>query len=255
MRQPLGAAALALLLAPLPALAQEGMEEAVEVLESETFLAALGACLSGPDQPAEVTMTVQVHESGGASLTKVEPMLLAETSTCMAGAVSALTFPASVAGTEITFAVPVEDLPVEQPGPADQPAPQPIAGVVWGSQPTSYVPMGWKPVYRSGRKKVAGGGVMVGLGGLFLLSSMGLLALIIQDSGDGGADLEGPLGGFIVLVTGSLVLIVVGSILIAVGRKRMKRALEMKATGHALAPIPSLVPMRSGGALLLTWRF
>jgi hypothetical protein len=232
----------------------EDMEGAVAALESEQFLGSLGACFAGASRPDEVTLTVLVSEAGVAQLTQIMPMLLAETSTCMAQAVAGLQLPPSAWGIEITFAVPARELPAPAPAPPPAPAPVQPVGVVYAApQPVAYQDESWKPLYRSGRKKVVAGGVLVGVGGLLLLASAGW-AVMLGETDAGGFQATAAIPLMLCLV-GGLGMLIPGAILIGVGKRRMRKANQMRGQGLGLAPLPALVPLRGGGALLLTWRF
>ena len=249
---------LACALTAWPAFAQEAsVDDAVAVLESEAFLASLGACFPAADRPAEVTLTTKIDDQGVASLTQVSPMLLAGTSTCLAKVVAGLAFPQSAWGMEITFAVPVADLPApspSQPGPAGPAAVPPTAAVYYvAPQPASQPHADWKKYHESGTRKVRAGAVLTGVGGALFVSGMIMAMVMGQTSNEGTTvALTAPMA--LSLVCG-LGMLVPGVIVLGVGRRRLRQAEQMRLSIRGPLPLPSLAPLRGGAALLLTWTF
>ncbi|MBW2261309.1 MAG: hypothetical protein JRG91_04980 [Deltaproteobacteria bacterium] len=250
---------LALVLCTGPASAQDVMvDEAVAVLESEQFLASLAGCFPASDRPAEVTLTTRVSGEGVASLTQITPMLLTETSTCLAQAVAGLQFPQSAWGIEITFAVPVADLPAPSPAPApplvDPAAMPPTAAVYYvAPQPVPQPAADWKRLHDSGKRKVRAGAVLVGIGGTLFLSGIIMAVAMNQSSSlDLTITLTAPMA---LSLVGGLGMLVPGSIVLGIGRRRLRQAEQMRGALSGLLPLPSFAPLDGGGALLLTWTF
>jgi hypothetical protein len=247
----------------------EAIQDAVAVLESDAFLGGLGTCFGQKKEPAEITLTVKVSDAGKAEMTQCEPMLLAATSSCIASVVASLSFPQTVWGIEITFAVPVTDLPgPAQPGPSPapvQPAPVP-APVIYGVQPVYYQPQpyqpheDWKVLHESGRRKLVAGAVLTGIGSAMLLGGIAAIVIIDSRQSDDPSDPSTGAEGVIyaplaLMVIAGLGMTIPGVILIGVGKRRMRQADRLRGQLQGLAPLPSIAPLRGGGALTLTWRF
>lgn len=244
---------LASLLWSASAVAQgEGVGDAVAVLESEQFLSSLAGCFPSTDRPTEVTLTTSVSGEGVASLTQVTPMLLAATTSCLAQVVAGLQFPSSAWGIEITFAVPVEDLP--PPAPVQQPpvtAPvtvPPTAAVYYVPPAPQQQEANWKRLHDSGTRKTRAGAVLVGVGGGLFVAGMVMALIMGQTSNEGIAvAMTAPMA---LCLVGGLGMLVPGAIVLGIGRRRLRQAEQMR-----VGFLPVLAPLRGGAALLLTWTF
>lgn len=237
-------------------------DEAVAVLESEQFLAALGGCFPPSDRPAEVTLTARISGEGVASLTQIAPMLLAQTSACLAQVVAGLAFPPSAWGIEITFAVPVADLPASAPAPAPAPAPPlvdpaampPTAAVYYvAPQPVPQPGADWKRLHDSGTRKTRAGAALLGVGCALFLSGI-VMAVVMNQTSDAGVIVAMTAPMALTLV-GGLGMLVPGAIVLGIGRRRLRQAEQMRGGLSGLLPLPALVPLDGGGALLLAWTF
>jgi hypothetical protein len=240
---------LTLLLWSARAVAQgEGVEEAVAVLESEQFLSSLSGCFPASDRPAEVTLTTRVSGEGVASLTQITPMLLAGTSTCLAQVVAALQFPQSAWGVEITFAVPVADLPAPAPAqpPPPGPATTPPTAAVYYVAPQPGPQADWKKLHDSGTRKTRAGAALLGVGGALLLSGTVMAVIMSQTQNEGiVVAMTAPMA---LSLVGGLGLLVPGAIVLGIGRRRLRQAEQMRLSA-------CVAPLRGGAALLLAWTF
>jgi len=234
------------------------VDEAVAVLESEQFLASLGGCFPPSDRPAEVTLTTRVSGEGVASLTQIAPMLLAGTSACLAQVVAGLTFPQSAWGIEITFAVPVADLPAPSPPPApplvDPAAMPPTAAVYYvAPQPVPRPGADWKTLHDSGTRKVRAGATLLGVGCALFISGIIMAAVMSHTSNEG--TIVAMTAPMVLSLFGGLGMLIQGAIVLGIGRRRIRQAEQMRAGLSGLLPLPSLVPLAGGAALLLAWTF
>ncbi len=233
------------------------VDEAVAVLESEQFLASLGGCFPPSDRPAEVTLTTRVSGEGVASLTQIAPMLLAGTSACLAQVVAGLAFPQSAWGIEITFAVPVADLPAPSPPPApplvDPAAMPPTAAVYYVAPQPRAAGADWKTLHDSGTRKVRAGATLLGVGCTLLISGI-IMAAVMSHTGNEGT-IVAMTAPMVLSLFGGLGMLIPGAIVLGIGRRRIRQAEQMRAGLSGLLPLPSLAPLAGGAALLLAWTF
>jgi len=272
-------AALLALLAPAPAHAQAepSVEDAVLVLGSDEFLAALGSCLPAAGRPAEITMSIRVDATGATSLLEVSPPLGAQATACADKAVASLSFPDTVRGIEITFAVPVEDLPLP-PAPPPQPAQPKTAPLIASplAPPVYYAPVyvpptsvktgpSWQELEDSGRRKLVAGAVILPIGGVLFTGGilMGWAAdrESKRNSNDDtiDADEAASVPTLVMLsaisILGGLAMMTIGSVLLGIGKRRLGQAERMKAGSQGFLPTPSLLALERGASLTLTWTF
>lgn len=245
-----------------PAAAQvELTEESVQAaMEAPDFVQAFGACFAGIDHPAEVTLVLIINEQGGASLSKAEPMLLPETTGCLGQAVGKLAFPATGNNFEITYPLAVPDVAA---GASTTTHPVVQAKPVYAVQPATAVVVqddSWKPIHRSGTKKIVVGAVLLGVGGVVLalpgaiLLAYGFLCQDLSGWSEGCRTIFSIPGG--ILLTSGLILMIIGIVNIAKGKRLRAKAAQMRAgTGFLPRFDIGLSPDGRGGSMLLTWRF
>jgi hypothetical protein len=258
-------AAILVLAWTTPALAQQSLteEDVQKAFGSLDFLNAFAACFANIEHPEEVELVVIIDENGGASLSKTEPALLPQTTTCVSQAATKLSFPATGNAFEITYPIAV---PESSGAAAGTTHPVTTAKPVYAVQPTTAVVVqddSWKVLYSSGRRKVVVGAVLVGVGsGVLLLPGVILLAYgFMCESTTSGLWSSQTVCRAVftipgaILTIGGLIMVITGAISLSKGSRLKRKALQMKA-GTAFIPEfnVGLLP-KGGAAATLTWRF
>ncbi len=251
-----GLAAAALLAAhPAHSQAELTEESVAAAFAAQDFQYAFGSCFVGMDKPEEVTLVVIIAGDGSATLSKVEPMMLAKTKTCISSATALLKFPATGGDYEITYPLAVPEVAGASTHPTT--VAQPV--VVTQPPPTVvYQDDSWKPIYSSGKRKIIAGAVTLGVGGVVFVMPGLLLMLygqVFSEVSSTTAKIFTSAG--VVLVGIGLVPVIVGIILISRGKALKARALRMRDGLAFDMPLIGIgpTPDGKGGQLGLTWTF
>lgn len=261
------AAASAVLLASGHALAQEELtEESVQAaFETQNFQHAFGTCFIDMDKPEEVTLVVIIDGSGNATLSSVQPLMLAQTKTCIGNAVVGfLKFPATGGDYEITYPLAVPEVSADAAHPTTTAQPTTTTQpVVVGTAPvmaTTAVPeSSWRPLYNTGRRKIISGAITLGVGGVVLVMPGLLLMLYGTLWADVNDDMQKVFTSAGVVMVGlGLIPVIIGAILIGKGKRQKAHALKIR-DGLARNDIPLVgfgpTPDGRGGQLSLSWMF
>jgi hypothetical protein len=267
MRRTALATTLSLAIATAAGFAQaqaELTEESVrEAFEAQDFQQAFGQCFVGMDKPEEVTLVVIIDGQGKATLSKVEPMMLAQTKTCIQNAVGLLQFPATGGDYEITYplAVPEVSGDAAHPVVTAQPATtttQPV--VVAQPAATAVQPQdqSWRALYSSGTRKMIIGGVLVGVAGAVFIIPGAVLVLYGSEWGQySGLARDIFMGVGAVMVAVGLVPLIVGAVMLGRGRRYRSKAIRMRDGLASRIPLVGFgpTPDGKGGTLTLSWTF